>query len=64
MELCNEDNHVHEVLLGFVKNQVFENMRENDYFGLITMRSGKTPFTVLPLDKKHLNLKVKRNIIR
>ncbi|TNV72994.1 hypothetical protein FGO68_gene8622 [Halteria grandinella] len=60
MELCNEDPTTHELLLNFVKTQIFEKLLDQDNFGLITMRSGIQPFMAITLDKKGLNTKMKR----
>ncbi|TNV85545.1 hypothetical protein FGO68_gene11412 [Halteria grandinella] len=63
MEQCNEDSWVQEVLLTFVKDTIFEKMRDRDQFGFIAMRQGKKPFTALHLEAKYLNIKIKRKIL-
>ncbi|TNV85887.1 hypothetical protein FGO68_gene11014 [Halteria grandinella] len=70
LELCNDDNTIHDTLLNFVKysviqhkqqpqQQIFERLQANDCFSLITLRSGQSPFVALFLEKKSLNLKMK-----
>ncbi|TNV85394.1 hypothetical protein FGO68_gene1069 [Halteria grandinella] len=44
--------------------QIFENLQENDLFGLMTLSSGKQPFVVINLERKHNNLKMKRSTLR
>ncbi|TNV85841.1 hypothetical protein FGO68_gene299 [Halteria grandinella] len=64
MELCNDDPTVHETMLNFVKATIFDKLRDNDHFGLMTMRSGKQPFSALKLEQKFKNLKVKQKVLR
>ncbi|TNV85774.1 hypothetical protein FGO68_gene8797 [Halteria grandinella] len=63
MELSNDDVYVHDVLFNFVRYQVFEKLNSQDYFGLITMRSGKQPFQTIALEQKCLNTKIKKSQI-
>ncbi|TNV85797.1 hypothetical protein FGO68_gene11751 [Halteria grandinella] len=64
MELCNDDPTVHETILSFVKATIFDKLRDNDHFGLMTMRSGKQPFATLKLEQKFKNLKIKQKVLR
>ncbi|TNV85470.1 hypothetical protein FGO68_gene10926 [Halteria grandinella] len=63
MEQCNEDSWIQDVLLTFVKDTVFEKMRDRDQFGFIAIRQGQQPFTALQLEAKYLNIKIKRKIL-
>ncbi|TNV85835.1 hypothetical protein FGO68_gene8805 [Halteria grandinella] len=60
MELSNDDLIIHETILNFVKYSIFEKLQDRDYFAMYTMKSGKQPLPILPLDQKHHNYKIKR----
>ncbi|TNV86120.1 hypothetical protein FGO68_gene15523 [Halteria grandinella] len=64
VEMCNEQQHAHQAILGFISQQIFDNLRSNDFFGLMTLRSGKQPFAAINLERKHDNLKMKRSTLR
>ncbi|TNV85753.1 hypothetical protein FGO68_gene15318 [Halteria grandinella] len=64
VEMCNEQQHAHQAILGFISQQIFDNLQDNDFFGLMTLRSGKQPFSAINLERKYNNLKMKRSTLR